>query len=187
MALILLHGQRRKWNNLTLRRKKILTKNNSHYLYSSVEHLYLPRSEADHGLITIENLFYRKLVLMAWHLSCSTDCLVQLCSDLDQSLPPRISIHSRAKSYCSSLSVSSEFELYLVSNLKRTIHEKQVNSLVESLTVKLLHGKFFSSLRSPEIDKYGSLRWLQQHLHSEFDLTILAIQDQVLPTRVYKA
>ena len=132
--------------------RKILTKNNSHHPRSSIERLYLPRSETGRGLINIENLFYRKLVLMAWHLSCSTDCLVQLCSDLDQSLPPRISIHSRAKSYCSSLSISSEFELCLVSNLKQTIYEKQVNSLLESLTAKPLHGKFFSSLRSPEID-----------------------------------
>jgi len=37
------------------------------------------------------------------------------------------------------------------------------------------------------IDKYRSLCLLQSHLHSETESTILAIQDQVIATRVIEA
>ena len=37
------------------------------------------------------------------------------------------------------------------------------------------------------MDRTGSVRWLQQHLHSESESIIFAIQDQMIATRVYEA
>ena len=143
-----------------------MTECNSHHPHSSVERLYLPCTEAGHGLINIENLFYWKLVLMANHLSSSTDCLVQLCSDLDQSLPPHVAMLSRAKSYCSSLSINADVEICPSSILKCTICETQLSLLINSLSVKPLHGKYYSLLDTSDVDKGVSTRWLRQHLHS---------------------
>lgn len=74
--------------------RKVMMTCLSHHLHSSVEHLYLPCNDAYHGLINDENLFYSKLVVIACHLSSFGDVLVQLCSDLDQLLPPCTYVHS---------------------------------------------------------------------------------------------
>jgi len=141
----------------------------------------------DSSSSSIENLFYCKLALTAHHLLSSSDSLVQLCSELDQSLPPRISIHSRAKNYCSSLSIDANIISFLPTTLKQTICGKQLSLLIDSLTAKHLHGKYLSFLASSDVDKANSTRWLQQHLQSESESTIFAIQDQVIATRIYEA
>jgi len=58
---------------------------------------------------------------------------------------------------------------------------------MSSLTSKPLHGKYITWLQSSDVDGPGSARWLQQHLHSESEFTVFAIQDQVIATRVYEA
>jgi len=151
-----------------------------------VEHLYLPHHKAGRCLISIENLFYRKLALMAHHLLSLSDSLVQLCSELNQSLPPHISIHFRAKNYCSSLSRDAKIISFLPTTLKQAICGKQLSLLIDPLTAKPLHGKY-SFLASSDVDKADSTRWLRQHLYTESESTIFAIQDQVIATRIYEA
>ena len=56
-----------------------------------------------------------------------------------------------------------------------------------SLLSKPLHGKYATLLQSDSVDGSGSSKWLQQHLHSESESTVIAIQDQVIATRVYEA
>ena len=115
--------------------RKIMTKCNRHHPHSSVRCLYLPRTVAGRGLINIEHLFYQKIALMAHHLSSSAHALVRLCYDLDQSLPPRVSILSRAKNYCSSLLMCVDVGSCPSSFLKQAICERQLGLLVDSLTV----------------------------------------------------
>ena len=57
---------------------------------------------------------------------------------------------------------------------------------MSSLISKPLHGKYITLLQCGDVDKPGSARWLQQHLHSESESTVCAIQDQVIATRVYE-
>ena len=52
---------------------------------------------------------------------------------------------------------------------------------------KPLHGKFATWARSDDVDTVQSFCWLQISVHSESESTILAVQHQVLPTRVYQA
>ena len=188
MGLVLFRGPRKRSNNLMFWLENTwLHATCSHYSHSSVERLYLPRSNAGRGLINIENLYNRKLVFIAHHLLSSTDKLVQLCSTLDHSLPPRVSIITRAKNYCSSISLPSDLTSFSSATLRCAISDKQSSSLVQRLVAKPLHGKFFSLLASCDIHKGKSTRWLYQHLHSESESTIFAIQDQVIATRVYEA
>ena len=152
-----------------------MTACNSHHPRSFVERLYLPRCNAGHVLINIENLYNRKLVLIAHHLVSSTDKLVQLCSDLDHSLLPCISITTRTRDYCSSLPLPSDLTLCDSASLRHAVVEKQIEILVNRLSTKHLHSKFFSLLASHDVHRSKSTQWLRQHLHSESESTIFAI------------
>ena len=165
--------------------RKTLTSTLSHHPRSAVERLYLPRSAAGRGLVNIEHLFYRKLVSICHHLFTSADPLVGLCCELDHSLPSRISVISRGRAYCSGLSLS--LDLTSGHPDKRAIRAEQLSTLKSSLLSKPLHGKYATLLRSDSVDGSGSSKWLQQHLHSESESTVIAIQDQVIATRVYEA
>ena len=70
---------------------------------------------------------------------------------------------------------------------KRAICAEQLSTLKSSLLSKPLHGKYTTLLQSDSVDGSGSSKWLQQHLHSESESTVLAIQDQVIATRGYEA
>jgi len=60
--------------------------------------------------------------------------------------------------------------------------------LLSTLLAKPLHGQFFSFVESNvEVDKCRSFNWRKQHLHSETESTLLAIQDQVIATRVIES
>ena len=61
--------------NFDVMTRKIL---NSHHQCSSVERLYLLHHKEGRGLISIENLFYRKLALTVHHLLSSSDSLLSL-------------------------------------------------------------------------------------------------------------
>jgi len=51
---------------------------------------------------------------------------------------------------------------------------------MDTLIAKLLHGKFQSLLTSDGNDVGRSVCWLRQHLHSESESMLCAIQDQVM-------
>ena len=127
------------------------------------------------------------MVSFACHLSTSTDSLVGMCFKLDELLPPRSSLISRAVSYCASLSVPCDLRQCDMFSLKSEICKKQKSLLMSALLAKPLHGRYFSFVNSDVVDKRSSFNWLKLHLHSEIESTILAVQDQVLATRVIEA
>ena len=51
-----------------------------------------------------------------------------------------------------------------------------------ALLAKPLHGQYFSFVNSDVVDTQNSFNWLRQHLHSETESTVLAVQDQVIAT-----
>ena len=177
------------WTKKEVEQFDVLTRNTltstlSHHPRSAVEHLYLPCSAAGRGLINIEHLFYRKLVSLCHHLFTSADPLVGLCCELDRLLPSRISVISQGQAYCSGLSLS--MDLMSGHPDKRAIRAEQLSTLKSSLLSNPLHGKYTTLLQSDSVDASGSSKWLQQHLHSESESTVLAIQDQVIAIRVYE-
>ena len=167
--------------------RRVMRATCNHHPRSAVERLYLPRSEGGRGLVNVENLFHHRLVILAHHLSSSNDVLVQLCHELDGSLPPRASVKARAEAYCTSLGVSNDWRSWPSSALKKELHKCEIGQLMGTLVAKPLHGKFQSLLTSDGINLSRSVCWLQQHLHSESESTLFAIQDQVIATRVYEA
>ena len=166
--------------------RRILSANNNHHPRSAIERIYLPRSAGGVGLVNIENLYNRKLVSLAHHLSVSSDPLVLLCSKIDSDLPRRSSVLFRAREYCASLSVTSDFQNILFSSLKSLIRDCQFSRLMSSIIDKPLHGQYYALLNKNSIDKTRSVCtcWLKSHVHSESESTILAIQNQAITTRV---
>jgi len=166
--------------------RKSLTEFNSHHPRSAIERLYLPRKSGGRGLLCIEHLYQRRLLLLSRHLQTSTDALVHACCELMSQFPPRKSILVKANEVAASLSID-EILTYDAVDLKDVVCSKQKKKLLESLSVKPLHGKFYSWFQSSNVDVARSFRWLHYSLHSESESTIFAIQDQVLCTRVYQA
>ena len=167
--------------------RRIMTSTCNHHPRSAVERLYLPRSGGGRGLVNVENLYNRRLVVLAHHLCSSSDSLVKLCHKLDNNLPPRCSVILRANTYCSSISINADWKIWPFSTLKKELRKCEFSQLMGSLLAKPLHGKFQSLLDSEEIDASLSTCWLRQHLHSESESTVCAIQDQVISTRVYES
>ena len=88
--------------------RKLLTATCNHHPRSAVERLYIPRSAGGIGLVNAENLYYRRLVALACHLSCSSDTLVSLCKELDNSLSAHRSLIAQAEEYYRSLGLPFE-------------------------------------------------------------------------------
>jgi len=109
---------------------------------------------------------------------------VSLCCEIDLELLKRCAIVARDKDCCASISVTTDFQGTIFSSLKSDYKFRQLMSI---LSEKPLHGWFYSLLNDSSIDKHKSLCWLKSHLHSESESTILAIQDQVIATRVIEA
>ena len=172
-------------SQIDVQTRKLLTATCNHHPRSAVERLYLPRRFGGLGLVNVENLYCRRLVALACHLCCSTDVLVQLCRELDESLPARRSVISQAMEYCRSLAVP--FDYTSCDSMRDALCGQQLHSLTSSLLAKPLHGCFYSFLNTDAMDKQNSFMWLKQHLHSETESTIIAIQNQVIATRVIES
>ena len=163
--------------------RQVITNANCHHPRSSVERLFLPRKLGGKGLLCVENLC---LIMLSHHLNTSGDVLVKMCCTLDTQLPSRVSSMSRAALLVSSLGLDDMLS-YSCGQLKAAIFAAQQKKLLDCLSAKPLHGKFFNWIRSVDMNIDWSFRWLNRSLHSELESTIFAIQDQVISTRVYQA
>ena len=63
-------------------------------------------------------------------------------------------------------------------SMRDVLCRKQLHSLSSSLLEKPLHGRFYSFVDTEDVNKQKSFVWLKQHLHSETESTIFAIQNQ---------
>ena len=134
--------------------RKLLTAMCNHHPYSAVERLYLPQGHGGLGLVNVENLYCRRLVALACHLCCSTDVFVQLCRELDESLPPRKSVISQAMEYYHFLTVP--FDYTGCDSMCAVLCGQQLHSLTTFLLEKPLHGCSYSFVNMNDVDKQSS-------------------------------
>ena len=166
--------------------RKALTAANSHHPRAAIERLYLPRRMGGRGIVNIESLYQRRVVMMSHHLQTSQDPLVKACCQLISHFPPRKSLISKADGIIADLSLCINLE-HTPTQLKESLCAAQRERLLGHLCAKPLHGKFINWARSDSVNTSQSFRWLSGSLHSESESTIMAVQDQVLCTRVYQA
>jgi len=166
--------------------RKILTAANSHHPRAAIERLYLPRRVGGRGIVNIEHIYQRRVVMLSYHLQTSQDPLVKACYQLVSTFPPRKSLISKADEIVAALAVDKPLGS-TPGKLREALCAAQREQLLTQLCAKPLHGKFINWVRSDHINTAQSFRWLGGSLHGESESTILAIQDQVLCTRIYQA
>jgi len=174
-------------NKMDILVRKVMREVCSLHPRSAIERLYLSHNQGGRGLLNVEHLYHRRVILLSHHLQTSTDALVKMCLTLDSAMPPRKSVVARANTFLASLSLQLELASVTSSELKNTVCDLQQKSHYDHLCGKPLHGKFYSWCISADVDTSRSFHWLGQSVHSETESTTLAVQDQVLSTRVYKA
>ena len=84
--------------------------------------------------------------------------------------------------YCASLSVMCDLQQCDVLSLRSEICKKRKSLLMLALLDKPLHSQYFSFVNLDMVNKQSGFNWVRQHLHSETEFTILAVQDQVIAT-----
>jgi len=86
---------------------KIMSSSNSHHPRSAIEHLYLPRYMGGRGLVNIEHLYQRRLLMMSRHLQTSCNPLVRECFRLVSQVPSSKSLVAMANKFASDLNLNN--------------------------------------------------------------------------------
>ncbi|XP_044766225.1 uncharacterized protein LOC123322347 [Coccinella septempunctata] len=155
------------WSKTDLERldrrvRAALTKSGMLHPRSAIERIYLPRNEGGRGLGNIEHSYLREERKLKNYFTRGNLPLQRLVSNL---CFPRATSETQS----TEPEIGSPYELWR-----------------QSWQSKPLHGRFYASLHQPEVDIQNSTTYLKQgYLFPQTEGTILAIQDQVVPTRVY--
>ena len=143
---------------LDVKTRKILTMNGALHMRSSVDRLYLKRSEGGRGLISVEECVRKEELGLAEYVCNSEEWMLQVVKD----------------------GMSEEFETKAEFE-KRTVRERW-----ERLREKKLHGKFFNEVKDVADPK--SWQWLRGgFVDKRTEGFVCAAQENVLPTRLYRA
>ncbi|XP_044759165.1 uncharacterized protein LOC123316918 [Coccinella septempunctata] len=143
--------------------RSILTKYGVHHPHSSTLRLYLPRHRGGRGLLSLEDIHWKSVSDLRQHFLKQSSPLFGAIREADVGL--------------SALKLSEpEYQ----------VPTYCVEERIEEWSAKALHGRYPSHLGSEEVDGVESLTYLRAgYLFPETEGRILAIQDQVVPTRMY--
>lgn len=131
---------------------------------SAIERLYLPRAEGGRGLTNLEAANRNEIRTLKQYFLASN-------------LPVHQCLRACDKNYTA---------LNLSEPLEPEEESAQLDTLREKWRSKELHGRFHASMNHPEVDKTKSNIYLTAgYLFPETEGAMLAIQDQVIPTRNY--
>ncbi|XP_044760152.1 uncharacterized protein LOC123317613 [Coccinella septempunctata] len=129
---------------------------------SAIERLYLPRKEGGRGLSNLEH-----------------SCLKEEQKITDYFVRNNLPLHQWIAANLGNLLADGRIR-------EDDTGEDLPEKLRRNWESKSLHGRFFASLHQPEVDIMRSNTYLTQgYLFPQTEGTLLAIQDQVVPTRVY--
>lgn len=130
---------------------------------SAIERLYIPRRESGRGLSSLENVYLKEESRIKTFF-------------LQSNLPVHQWVASQR--YVSTPAGGDDGQEPETEN----IFEKWKNKWRS----KPLHGRFYASLQQPEVDLPSTNTYLTQgYLYPQTEGTLMAIQDQVVPTRAY--
>ncbi|XP_045483794.1 uncharacterized protein LOC123689040 [Harmonia axyridis] len=142
--------------------RKMLTRYGVHHPHSSVNRLYLKRHEGGRGLQNILMTHYKMVLDMRKYFQSKNSPFFRALCQADESTALRLA--------------------------KPSIHleETSVEQLSEEWNGRALHGRYPGNLNSDIILKTESLTYLTAgYLFPETEGRLVAIQDQVVPTRAY--
>lgn len=144
--------------NLDRRVRTTLTQQGMLHPNSAIERLYLPRKLGGRGLSSLEQACLKEEKKLK-------DYFEKNHSPVQQWIAAQRTIASTAR------------------NIQEEDPTEQLRNKWKS---KALHGRFYNSLQQPEVDITNTNIYLKQgYLFPQTEGTLLAIQDQVVPTRTY--
>ncbi|XP_044760262.1 uncharacterized protein LOC123317718 [Coccinella septempunctata] len=130
---------------------------------SAIERLYIPRRESGRGLSSLENVYLKEESRIKTFF-------------LQSNLPVHQWVTSQR--YVSTPAGNDDEQ--------EPETENMVEKWKEKWRSKPLHGRFYASLQQPEVDLPSTNTYLTQgYLYPQTEGTLMAIQDQVVPTRAY--
>lgn len=155
------------WSKTDLERldrrvRAIFTQHGMLHPNSAIERLYIQRSEGGRGLTSIEITDLKEKNNLKRYFGNETLPLHRLVSAMFDSRTPNAAERAEPET------------------------EELEEKWKRNWQTKPLHGRFYTSLHQPEVDMKSSNTYLTQgYLFPQTEGTFLAIQDQVVPTRVY--
>ncbi|XP_044754301.1 uncharacterized protein LOC123313441 [Coccinella septempunctata] len=142
--------------------RKLLTRFGVHHPHSSVSRLYIPRQDGGRGLQNIQ-ITHNKMVLEM-----------------------RKYFRSKNLPFYETICQADESSALQLAKPTINLREQTLEQLSEEWHSKALHGRYPGNLRSDSILRSESLTYLKAgYLFPETEGRIVAIQDQVIPTRAY--
>ncbi|XP_044760151.1 uncharacterized protein LOC123317612 [Coccinella septempunctata] len=143
--------------------RSLLTSSGIHHPHSSTIRLYLPRKNGGRGLLNLETTHANNInALRAYFMQLNS--------------PVALAIRE-ADERISALKLSDP-------DYRATT--QSLSAMIEEWNSKALHGRYPSNLKGKEVDESESLTYLRAgYLFPETEGRLLAIQDQVMPTRMY--
>ncbi|XP_044760181.1 uncharacterized protein LOC123317642 [Coccinella septempunctata] len=144
--------------------RRMLTKHGVHHPHSSTIRLYLPRHQGGRGLLSLEKIHQENITTLRNYFLRKNSPFFQAIREADRDI--------------SALRLSGSYS----QPADRTVEE-----LIEEWSSKALHGRYPGCLKKENINKKESLTYLTAgYLFPETEGRLLAIQDQVVPTRMYQ-
>ncbi|KAL3273358.1 hypothetical protein HHI36_014806 [Cryptolaemus montrouzieri] len=148
--------------NLDNKVRGMLTKYGMHHPHASVNRLYLRRDQGGRGISNIESAHDKIILSLRKHFSASNTSFHRSIRAFDDVTPLKL---MRAE----------------IAQGSRTPEER-----MNEWKAMKLHGRYPRVLESDNVDKRESVNFLMAgYLHPETEGSLLAIQDQVVPTRAY--
>ncbi|XP_045474950.1 uncharacterized protein LOC123680878 [Harmonia axyridis] len=130
---------------------------------SAIERLYIPRRDAGRGLISLEDGYLKEEEKLKTYF-------------VNKNLP----VHQWVAAQRYSTATPG------LNNEQEPERENMVEKWKDNWRTKPLHGRFYSSLHQIDVDLPSTNIYLTQgYLYPQTEGTLMAIQDQVVPTRVY--
>ena len=144
--------------------RTMLTHYKFHHPKSCVERMITPRKEGGRGLVDLQTLHDNQVQSLRdyFHLKSQRSTLIKTVTEADKNLTP--------------LNLSGHFE--------RQYEDKSVRE--QNWAIKPIHGRYYRAIHAENVDKFMSHKWLLNgNLYAETEAFMIAIQDQVIPTKNY--
>ena len=164
--------------------RKVLQSFHMMHSQTDITRLYIPRKDGGRGLINIVEHFKNSIINFSSYLLTTDETYLNLVSNWQINRGTK-SIHAMAQSYSQELNLEiQQLSTLRKSQRKNQIRKTRLETKIDLLKSKKLHGQYFELLNEPHVDKIATTTWMRSStLKRSTEATICAIQEQAITTR----
>lgn len=141
-----------------------MTRFGCHHPKSAIQRVTLPRQMGGRGIVKFTNLHAKQIIAMRKYFAekAGTSLLHKVLVQADDNYTP--------------LNLKQDMQ----------VHQLSLQQEIDSWKQKALHGAYPAAVANPNVDQEMSYKWLSiGYLYPESEGFMIAIQDQVIPTKNY--